>query len=164
MRLYPPGAEGGERWEIEADPRHVEILVSQMGLNNESKAVSTPGVMMTDEDDGKELDAENRACYRSWTMRASYLSQDRCELQFAVKELARRMQQPNTKNMQAPKRLVRFLKGSPRCLDVFSDSDWARCTKTRRSTSSSYVMLGGLKTWWRQAQVKLSFTRWPRAR
>ena len=94
-------------------------------------------------------------CRDEWTMRASYLSQDRCELQFAVKELARRMQQPNTKNMQALKRLVRFLKGSPRCLvmynrqpeqpivDVFSDSDWAGCTKTRRSTSSSYVMLGG---------------------
>ena len=88
-------------------------------------------------------------------MRASYLSQDRCELQFAAKELARRMQQPNTKNMQALKRLVRFLKGSPRCpvvynrqpeqpfVDVFSDSDWTGCTKTRRSTSSSYVMLSG---------------------
>ena len=94
VRLYPPGAEGGERWEIEADPRHVEILVSQMGLNNESKAVSTPGVRMTDEDDGKGLDAENRACHRPRTMRASYLSQDRCELQFAVRELARRMQHP----------------------------------------------------------------------
>ena len=28
LRLYLPGAEGGERWELEADPRHVEILVS----------------------------------------------------------------------------------------------------------------------------------------
>ena len=151
LRLYPPGAEGGERWELEA----LEILVSQMGLCSESKAVSTPGVRTTDEEDGKELDAEDRACYRSWTMRASYLSQDRCELQFAVKELARRMQQPNNKNLQALKRLVRFLKGSPRCLvvynrqadrpivDVFSDSDWGGCAKTRRSTSSSYVMLGG---------------------
>ena len=110
VRLYPPGAEGGERWEIEADPRHVEILVSQMGLNNERKAVGTPSVTMTEEGGGKELDAENPACYRSWTMRASYLSQDRCELLFAVKELARRMQQPNTKNMQTLKRLVRFLK------------------------------------------------------
>ena len=154
LRLYPPGAEGGERWELEADLRHVEILVSQMGLSNESKAVSTPGVRTTDEEDGKELGAEGRACYRSWTMRASYLSQDRCELQFAVKELAGRTLQPNTKNMQALKRLVRFLKGSPRCLvvyhrqaeqpivDVFSDSDWAGCAKTRRSTLSSYVMLG----------------------
>ena len=80
-------------------------------------------------------------------MRASYLSQGRCELQFAVKEL--RMKQPNTKNMQALKRVVQFLKGSPRCLvvynrqaeqpivDVFSDSAWAGCAKTRQSTSSS---------------------------
>ena len=36
---------------------------------------------MIDEHDGKELDAESRACYR----------QDRCDLQFAVKELARRV-------------------------------------------------------------------------
>ena len=143
LRLYLPGAEGSERWELEADPRHVEILVSQMGLSSESKAVSTPGVRTTHEEDGKELDAEGRACYRSWTIRASYFSQDRCELQVAVKELERRMQQPNTKNMQALKRLVRFLKGSPRCfivygrqaeqpvVDVFSDSDWAGCTKIR---------------------------------
>ena len=127
----------------------MEILVSQTGLSNESKALSTPGVRMTDEEDVMKLDAEGRACYRSWTTRASYLSQDRCE------QLARRMHQPNTKNIQALKRLVRFLKGSPRCLivcdrkveqpvvDVFSDSDWAGCAKTRRSTSSSYVMLGG---------------------
>ena len=58
LRLYPSGAEGGERWELEADLRHVEILVSQMGLSNESKAVSTPGVRTTDEEDGKELGAE----------------------------------------------------------------------------------------------------------
>ena len=36
-------AEGGERWD------------------NESKAVSTPGVRTTDEEDGKELGAEDRA-------------------------------------------------------------------------------------------------------
>ena len=114
----PPGAEGGERWELEAYPRHVEILVSQMPLGDESKTVSSaPGVRLSDEDDGKECVAEGRACNRSWTMRASYLSPDRCELQFAVKELARRMEQPNAKNMQALKRLVRFL--NPWCLVVY---------------------------------------------
>ena len=55
LRLCLPGAEGGERWELEADPRHMEILVAQMGLNNESQAVSLPGVRTTDEEDGKEL-------------------------------------------------------------------------------------------------------------
>ena len=42
---------------MEARGRHVEILVSQMGLGDECKAVSTLGVRMTDEDDGKECDA-----------------------------------------------------------------------------------------------------------
>ena len=91
LRLYPPGAEGGERWELKADPQHVEVPVSQMGLSNESKAVSSLRVRTTDEEDGKELDAEGRGCDRSWTMWASYLSQDRRELQFAVKELAGRI-------------------------------------------------------------------------
>ena len=68
---------------------------------NQSKAVKTPGVRTTDEDDGEELDAESRACDRSWTMQAGYFSQDRCELQFTVKELARRMQQPITKTINS---------------------------------------------------------------
>ena len=34
-------------------------------------------------------------------------------------------------------------------LDVFTDSDWAGCRKSRKSTSGGTVMLGGhcLKTW-----------------
>ena len=47
-----------------ADRRHVENLVSQMGLGNESEAVSTLGVRMIDEDDGKDCVAENRVCCR----------------------------------------------------------------------------------------------------
>ena len=130
----------------------MEILVSQMGLSNESKALSTPCVRSTDEEDGK-LDAEDRAYYRSWTMRASYLSQDRCELQFAVKELSRRMQaehqehaSPQTSAIPEGKSemLGRVQQtGRTAIVDVFSDSDWAGCAKTRRSTPSSYVMLGG---------------------
>ena len=37
-------------------------------------------------------------------MRASYLSQDSCELRFAVKELARRMQLPSAKNIKVSMR------------------------------------------------------------
>ncbi|CAK0837947.1 unnamed protein product, partial [Prorocentrum cordatum] len=158
VRWPPLGSEVGERVELEADPRHAEILYQQLGLGEErSKAAATPGVKPTgddDDDDGRELDPEARSNYISWAMRASYLAQDRCELQFACKELARRMQAPRQKDMQALKRLGRFLKGAPRCLvvcrrqadqtvvDVFSDSDWAGCRKTPRSTSSSYTILG----------------------
>ena len=112
---------------------------------------SKAGVRTTNEDDGKECDAQSRACYRSWTMRASYLSQDRCELQFAVKELARRMQQPNAKNMQA---LVYGGQAEQQVADVFSDKGCAGYAKTRRSTPSSFVMLGE-RLMFRQQQLKM---------
>ena len=37
MQLFREGR--GERWEFEADPRQVEIQVSQLGLSDECKAV-----------------------------------------------------------------------------------------------------------------------------
>ena len=117
--------------------------------------------------DDKECDAERCACHRSWTLRTSYLCLDRYVLHFAVKELARRMQQPNVKNMQAPKRLVRFLKGSPRCLvvhgrqpeqqvlDVFSDNDWLGCAKSRRSTWNGKCETPPYQVLWVQETVAL---------
>ena len=109
-----------------------------------------------------------------------YLSQDRCELQFAVKELcetnaaAKHQEHAGTQTSGAilegksemPGRLQQTNLKQP-FVDVFSDSDWAGCTKTRRSTSSSYVMLGGhllvssattQKRGGNKFQVKLSFT------
>ena len=77
------------------------------------------------------------------------------------------MQQPNTKNMQALKRLVRFLKGSPMCLvvhgqqaeqqvvDVFSDNDWLGCAKSRRSTWSGKCETPPYPILWVQEAVAL---------
>ena len=39
-------------WEIEADPRHAEFVVEQLGI--EDKGVSTPGVSGIDEEDTEE--------------------------------------------------------------------------------------------------------------
>ena len=58
LRLHPPGAEASDG---SSRPTLVtwRSLLSQMGLSNESKAVSSPGVRTTDEEDGKELVAES---------------------------------------------------------------------------------------------------------
>ena len=83
-----------------------------------------------------------------------YLSQDRCELQFAVKELPRRMQQPNTTNMQALKLSGAILEGKSEMFGRVQQTSWTanrgRLLRQRlgmvfedqRSTSSSHVMLG----------------------
>ena len=42
LRLYPPGVEGGVRWELETDPRSVEILISQMGLGDAKQSSHHP--------------------------------------------------------------------------------------------------------------------------
>ena len=88
-------------------------------------------------------------------MRLAYLAVDRPELQYVSKEAARVMHRPNTAGMQLLKRAARFLKSYPRtvarydrqpirgCIDVFTDTDHAGCTQTRKSTSSVVIKHGG---------------------
>ena len=94
-------------------------------------------------------------------MRAAYLAQDRADIQFSVKELARAMSSPTVNDYARLKRLGRYLLGKPRVLmryqkqekcsylDTFVDSDWAGCIKTRKSTNGGALMHGThcLKTW-----------------
>ena len=139
--------------EYEADPRHVQIIAETMGIGN-AKPVTTPGVREPDSADEKELIGSQAFTYRSVTMRAQYLAQDRPEIQFAFKELARGMQKPTNKHWAALKRLARFLQGKPRliwrfseqdavsCLWQYTDSDDAGCPTTRKSTSSGHLMHG----------------------
>ena len=148
LRLYPPGAEGGDRWELEADPRHVEILVSQMGLGDESKAVSTPCHRMTG------------TMARNVMLRVGLATDlGRCGPAASVKTGAA-VRSAGACETDAPaegqEHAGAHVKGSPRCLvvsgrqaeqqvvDVFPDSDWAGCAETRRSTSSSFYLGGHL--------------------
>ena len=99
--------------------------------------------------------------YRALAARANYLALDRPDIQYAVKEIARRMSQPTGEDWKLLKRLARYLVGAPRELlkycwmapqprfDAFMDSDWAACRSTGRSTSGGLVKLGWhpIKTW-----------------
>ena len=88
-------------------------------------------------------------------MRLCYLALDRPDLQFPSKELARWMQAPTAGNFEALKRVARHLIGHGRLVQEFvrqieepsyvvviTDSDHARCLKTRKSTSSSTLFYG----------------------
>ena len=103
--------------------------------------------------------------------RANFLALDRPDIQFAVKEVARRMARPRWSDWALLKRLARYLVSAPRCVthfawqhpqstvDVFVDADWAGCKKTSRSTSGGAVMVGWhtIKTWSStQATIALS--------
>ena len=146
---------------VEADPRHVEILIKEMGLG-EANAVKTPGVKDRDKGEHGEqpLDKAEASMYRSCVARANYLAQDRPDIAYAVKEACRDMANPTTSSWEKVKRVVRYLKGEPRVvyeynwqnhedISVYVDTDWAGCFKTRKSTSGGAIMRGGhlLKHW-----------------
>ena len=136
----------------EADPRHAQILVRELNLE-QAKTVSSPGVVRKD-GESEALDPTMTSKYRSLVMRANYLAMDRPDLHYSAKELARRMSAPTTEDWAGLKRLTRFLGARPRLvcsykqqdepaeLRMFSDSDGGGCHTTRKSTSSGVLMHG----------------------
>ena len=60
------------------------------------------------------LESDDNTLYRSCVARANFLSQDRSDVQYATKELSRKMSNPNHQDMIRLKRLGRYLKGRPR--------------------------------------------------
>ena len=167
--------------EIEADPRHGEIVVGELGLEEGSKGASTPGAKALDRAEGANPELITSplevTAYRGLAARGLYLSQDRPELRFAAKEIARYMQRPTRGNLATLKRLGRFLAGRPRlvtryryqgdyvapraypglawrqerphALHAAVDSNWADCRDSRRSTSGGAMRHGDhlLATW-----------------
>jgi hypothetical protein len=164
--------DAGYEWE--ADQRHAELLIAGAGLTQDSRPLSNPGRKLTAkelETEPELLDAEAASDFRARAARANFMASDRPDVAFAVKELCRGMSAPSTRDADALKRLSRYLLGRPRLvlhfewqtrpklLEVFSDSDWAGCIRTRKSTTGGALMRGRhvLKTWsGTQATIALS--------
>ena len=93
--------------ELEADLRHSELIVSQLGLT-EAKELSCPSAEEVKRfDDETKLNAEYTTQYKSIVARANYLATDRPDIQFAVKKLATSMSNPTNRNWQELKHLGR---------------------------------------------------------
>ena len=150
--------------EYEADPRHVEKLLRDMGMEG-CRGLTTAGVKPSGEEAEKAsalLIGDTITLYRSGVARCNYLGVDRPDIAFEVKELCRMMSKPTEADMMALKHLCRYLKAHPRLvqripsmvnhtwdLQVYVDSDWAGCRRTRKSTNGGCMVLNGacLKTW-----------------
>ena len=146
----------------EADPRHVEILVNELGLH-EAKPSSTPGTKMVlkESDDDPHLDQSKATKFRQLIARCNFLCQDRPDIQYACKEAARGMANPKQSDWVKMLKIAKYLKGKPRyaitfktqrdvyCINGFGDSDFAGEVDTRKSTSGGMTCLGDhvIKTW-----------------
>ena len=82
-------------------------------MKDGSKSVNTPGEPNRrgdqEEYEARPLSEEKRIWYRGVVARGNYLAQDRGNIQYAVKELARGMSTPWEEHGRVLKRLGRYL-------------------------------------------------------
>ena len=152
-----------EGWEYEADQRHAELIVEGMNLSeaNSVKSPSEDEKPWEEEDNDTPIPQKEAYAFRRLAARANYLAQDRADIQYAAKEVCQGMAQPTKGHVKKLRRLARYLIGAPRVIwkfryqgdcdqiTVYSDSDWAGCRRTARSTSGGVIMRGShcLRTW-----------------
>ena len=154
----------GLTWK--GDERHMKMVIGFFGMGESSKRLMKNGFKEDEVKDVKEsheLGAEEYKSYRMLAARLNFMAQDNPAIQYAAKEICRNMARPGSAHFARIKKLARFLLGvetsrwecpwqeEPEAanLKVFTDSDWAGCLRTRRSTSGGLVMLGWhpLRTW-----------------
>ena len=97
-------------WGIryEADPRHAEVLVRELQVQDKECTV-TPGVKRSVEEiEGDEplTKEEDVTSYRALAARANYLSLDRADICFAAKECCRHMSNPTSGDWKALRRIA----------------------------------------------------------
>ena len=72
-------------YEFEADIRHAELVVKELGLEN-SKSVSTPWAdQAIDSESEKPLEYDRFKKYQSVSARINFLALDRMDIQFSAK-------------------------------------------------------------------------------
>ena len=106
--------------------------------------------------------------YQSLAGALQYLTFTRPDLTYAVQQVCLHMHDPWESHLAALKRLLRYVRGtvdlglvlhrsSSAELVVYTDTDWAGCPDTRRSTSGYAVFLGGnLVSWSSKRQPVVS--------
>ena len=155
------GGDGGGRMVIDylPDPRHVEQILKETGLMTSERKPTAPAVKKKHEElerilHSRPLNAERTKHYRSVTMRAAYLGQDRPDIAEPVKSLAQSMSKPTEESWSDLKRLARYLASTPcagwrfeeqrdlRKITATVDSDFAGDIVNRKSTTGLILRIG----------------------
>jgi len=95
-----------------------------------------------------------------------YLSHTRPDIAYAVGVISQFMHQPQEDHMEAAKRIVRYLKGTPGSgimfqkhghlnIEAYTNVDWAGNPNDRRSTSGYFTLVGGNLVTWRSKKQKV---------
>jgi len=151
----------GDSIVLEIDPDYFQPDLEHYGLSK-CKPSNTPGSneLKRVANGDEPLDAQAHRRFRQAVGKLQWIAQLRVDLMYAIKELARALHAPCFEDLAKLKHLLRYIKGTLHYrfvlrvtiltpldsfieLEVFVDSDWAGCSKTRRSTSGFVIYLFG---------------------
>ena len=94
--------------EYEADPKHAQLVIEEMGLSADSRSVDSPIEKDAPSEEGEcKLEKEPASKFRRVAARLNYLATDRPDIQFAVKEICRGMAAPVERHAKMLKRMAR---------------------------------------------------------
>ena len=97
--------------------------------------------------EGTAMEPAQATKYRATLARLDFPSIDRPDIQFCCKECSRKMASPVNGNWEMVKGVARYFLGrqrvahfyewqeAPTHMDIYADSNWAGCTKTRKNTT-----------------------------
>ena len=147
--------------EYEADPKHRKLILEHFGMDETTRSLKTNGGKEEEEGDESELRGEEATSYRAVAARLNYSGQDSPDLMFGTKEACRGMAKPTVGDLRKLKKMAKYLVGRKAVvwryewqeegqrLKVFTDSYWAGCRKTRKSSSGGLLMIGShcIRAW-----------------
>ena len=147
--------------------KHVQVSQKQYILQildrfgmRECKPAATPAKVSQDQNEDMNRRAPANTPYRQLVGALLYLFHTRPDICAAVVKLSTKLENPTHGDWKAAKRVLRYLSGTldkgilyPKEVELnlwaHSDSDWAGCKKTRRSTSGYVVYLGTSPISWK---------------
>ena len=168
----------GDSIDVFMPKRYIDELLELYSMEKVNQVNTTGSSSLKKiEDADVALDAKAHSLYRTAVGKLLWLAFVRPDCSYAVKELSRDVKGPTIESLAKLKHLLRYLSGTKdyvlrikpthmlsdwtSSMDIvcYVDSDWAGCSKTRKSTSGSTAQVLGcdvIHTSRTQATVALS--------
>ena len=151
----------GDSIDVCMSQKYIDTVLDLYGMKDAKPVATTGTVTINKTVPDTPLSPEEHKVYRTAVGKLLWLALVRGDIAYATKELSRDVTAPTMQSVAKCKHLLRYLIGTRMCvlrlrpsyqlangtcavdINVYVDSDWAGCSKTRKSTNGSTVNVLG---------------------